>query len=242
MKKTPFKENPSVFFIGRGFIIIAILVVSSLSFTLGYFVGKSTRHSVDSQAFFIPTQQDGTEKKNTLNEEKEAVIQQLGETEQSQQTLETQQSQKIPQTQETQETKKAKENESNHPSLPLGKGEKAGFSKETRNMQEPLKVGETDKTKMAPETKQTRKTRPYTVQAGAFKHVSEADSLKGKLDKKGYKTYVIQSKTKRHQKLYKVMIGEFVTRKEADALSAKIRKSEGLKTFVTIKPGQEDLR
>jgi cell division septation protein DedD len=215
MKKTSFKENPSVFFIGRGFIIIAILVVSSLSFTLGYFVGKSTRHSVDSQAFFIPTQQDSTEKKNTLNEEKEAVIQQLGETEQSQQTLEAQQSQKIPQTQETQETKKVKED------IP------------TKPQTTP---------QITSETKQTRKTRPYTVQAGAFKHVSEADSLKGKLDKKGYKTYVIQSKTKRFQKLYKVMIGEFVTRKEADALSAKIRKSEGLKTFVTIKTGQEDLR
>ena len=147
MKKTPFKENPSVFFIGRGFIIIAILVVSLLSFTLGYFVGKSTRHSVDSQAFFIPAQQDSTEKKNTLNEEKEAVIQQLGETEQSQQTLETQQSQKIPQTQETQETKKVKENGNNSPESPHTplwkrgaegdfKGEKAGFSKETRNMQD----------------------------------------------------------------------------------------------------------
>jgi cell division septation protein DedD len=212
MKKTPFKENPSVFFIGRGFIIIAILVVSSLSFTLGYFVGKSTRHSVDSQAFFIPTQQDGTEKKNTLNEGKEAVIQQLGETEQSQQTLETQQSQKIPQ---TQETKKVKEDIPTQPQTTP---------------------------QITPETKEPKKTRTYTVQAGAFKHVSEADSLKGKLDKKGYKTYVIQSKTKRHQKLYKVMIGEFVTRKEADALSAKIGKSEGLKTFVTIKPGQEDLR
>ena len=242
MKKTPFKENSSVFFIGRGLIIIAILVVSSLSFALGYFVGKSTRHSVDSQAFFIPAQQDGTEKKNTLNEEKEAVIQQLGETEQSQQTLETQQSQKIPQTQETQETKKAKENGNNSPESPLGKGEKTGFSKETRNMQDTPKIGEPDKTRLTPEIKETKKTRKYTVQAGAFKHVSEADSLKGKLDKKGYKTYVIQSKTKRYQKLYKVMIGEFVTRKEADVLSAKIRKSEGLKTFVTIKPGQEDLR
>jgi len=206
MKRTDLKEKSSVFFIGRGFIIIAILVVSSLSFALGYFVGKSTRHSVDSQAFFIPTQQDGTDKKNTLNEEKEVVTPQSGE---------TQQSQEIPKTQGTQETEKVNEDI-------------------------PIKSQTTPQ--ITSEIKETRKTRPYTVQAGAFKHVSEADSLKGKLDKKGYKTYVIQSKTKRYQKLYKVMIGEFVTRKEADALSAKIRKSEGLKTFVTIKTGQEDLR
>lgn len=239
MKRSTFKENPSVFFIGRGFIIIAILIVSSLSFILGYFVGKSTHQSVDNQAFLTPVQQDNTEKKSILNEEKEAVVQQSGETEQSQQTLETQQSQKISQTQETQEAKKSNED---NPSLPLGKDRKAGFSKETKNIQEPLKVGKADKPKMLPDTKQTGRTRTYTVQAGAFKHVSEAESLKVKLDKKGYETYMIQSKTKRHQKLYKVMIGEFVTRKEADALSAKIRKSEGLKTFVRIKPVQEDLR
>jgi cell division protein FtsN len=239
MKRGTFKENPSVFFIGRGFIIIAILIVSSLSFTLGYFVGKSTHQSVGSQAFFIPAQQDNTEKKSILNEEKEAVVQQSGETEQSQQTLETQQSQKISQTRETQENRKTSENNS---SLPLGKDEKTGFSKETKNIQEPLNVGKADKPKMVPDTKQTGRTRTYTVQAGAFKHISEAESLKAKLDEKGYKTYMIQSKTKRHQKLYKVMIGEFVTRKEADALSAKIKKSEGLKTFVRIKPEQEDLR
>lgn len=209
MKKTALKENSSVFFIGRGFIIIIVLIVSSLSFTLGYFVGKSTRRSVEGQAFFIPTQQDYTEKKNTENEEKEAVIQQIGETQKPQQTLETQQSQETPKTQETQNTQ------------------------EITKPKEPEKDIQIQK---------IQKTTTYTVQAGAFKHVSEANSLKAKLDKKGYKTYVIPSKTKRHQKLYKVMIGEFVTRKEADVLSAKIREAEGLKTFVTIKTGQEDLR
>jgi hypothetical protein len=60
MKRADLKEKSSVFFIGRGFIIIVILIVSSLSFTLGYFVGKINRQSVDSRASFIPVQQDST--------------------------------------------------------------------------------------------------------------------------------------------------------------------------------------
>jgi cell division septation protein DedD len=209
MKRTDLKEKSSVFFIGRGFITISIIIISSLSFTLGYFVGKNTRHSVDSQASFIPAQQDTTEKKNTVYEGKEIAIPQSGEMQQSQENHKPQE------TQETQEIEKVKEN------IP------------TESQPTP---------KIIPKTKDTNKVRAYTVQAGAFKHVPEADALKTKLDKKGYKTYVMPSKTKKHQKLYKVMIGEFVTRKEADVLSAKIRETEGLKTFVTIKTVQEDLR
>jgi len=203
MKRADLKEKSSVFFIGRGFIIIVIVIVSSLSFTLGYFVGKINRQSVDGQASFIPVQQDSTENKNIVNKEKEVVTPQSGE---------TQQSQEVPKTQETEKVK------------------------------EDIPTQPQPTPQITPETKETEKTRTYTVQAGAFKHASEADSLKSKLDKKGYKTYLIRSKTKIHKKLYKVMIGEFVTRKEADVLSARIRESEGLKTFVTIKTVQEDLR
>lgn len=42
MKGANVKEKSSVLFISRGLIIIAILTASSLSFLLGFFVGKST--------------------------------------------------------------------------------------------------------------------------------------------------------------------------------------------------------
>ncbi|HYA12582.1 MAG TPA: SPOR domain-containing protein [Thermodesulfovibrionales bacterium] len=42
MKKASLKERSSSFVIGKGLIIIAILIPSSLSFMLGYFVGKIT--------------------------------------------------------------------------------------------------------------------------------------------------------------------------------------------------------
>jgi cell division septation protein DedD len=208
MKRTDLKENSSVLFIGRGFIIAAIFITSSVSFTLGYFVGKSVRPPVINQTAAI-TPQNSTEQKNPVMYEKGVVNQQP---EQIQEHRETQKTQETQQTQETQS------------------------SKETRETRE------TKETKETKGTKETPKTRKYTVQAGAFKNVSDANILKEKLDKKGYKTYIALSGTKNHKKLYKVMIGDFATRKEAEILAVKIKKSEGLNTFVTFKTAQEGLR
>jgi len=210
MKRTDLKENSSVLFIGRGFIIAAIFITSSVSFTLGYFVGKSVRPPVINQTA-ARTPQNSTEQKNPVMYEK-GVVNQQPEQLQEHRDQETQQTVEIPKTQETQQTQETQS------------------SKETR---------ETEETK---KTKETPKARKYTVQAGAFKNVSDANILKEKLDKKGYKTYIALSGTKNHKKLYKVMLGDFATRKEAEILSFKIKKSEGLNTFVTFKTEQEGLR
>jgi cell division septation protein DedD len=199
MKRADLKENSSVLFIGRGFIIAAIFITSSVSFTLGYFVGKSVRPPVINQTA-ARTPQNSAEQKDPVTYEKGVVNQQP---EQLQEHRETQKTQETQQTQETQS------------------------SKETRETKE---------------TKETPKKRKYTVQAGAFKNVSDANILKEKLDKKGYKTYIALSGTKNHKKLYKVMLGDFAARKEAEILAVKIKKSEGLNTFVTFKTEQEGLR
>jgi len=214
MKRTDLKENSSVLFIGRGFIIAAIFITSSLSFTLGYFVGKSAHPPVVNQTSAI-TQQNSTEQKNPVIYEKGAVNQQP---EQIQEHRETQEIQQIQQTQETQQTV------------------------EIPKTQEIQQTQETQSSKETKETKGTPKARKYTVQAGAFKNVSDANILKERLDKKGYKTYITLSGTKNHKKLYKVRTGDFATRKEAEILSIKIKKSEGLNTFVTFKTEREGLR
>ncbi len=205
MKRTEIKEMSSVVYIGKWIVIIAILITSSLSFTLGYFVGKSFQPPVVNQTTVIPVQ-ESAEQKNIESEKKEALVQQP---EQTQKPQETQQTVKAQQAQETKKTQ---------------------ITKETK---------QTTETK---ETKKTLKTRQYTVQTGAFKDISDANALKSRLDKKGYKTYIAPTETKTHKKLYKVMVGDFVTRKEAEVLSIKIKKAEGLKTFVTFKTDQEDLR
>lgn len=75
----------------------------------------------------------------------------------------------------------------------------------------------------------------YTVQVGAFENTSEADALKARLDKKGYKAYVTAPGPQGNGKLYKVRLGEFTSKQEAEVLSKKIKKSMGLQTFVTFK-------
>jgi DedD protein len=219
MKKTDLKEKSSLLIIGRGFIITAIFITSSLSFTLGYFVGRSGHSRVENQQL-SPAQQERTEQKNRVPENKEAAIQQL------------QQSQKTPQpetlqTQQTQETRLPKESKE---------------ITETKLTQETTKTSEAKDTMKPQEKTKTPQKIKYTVQVGAFTDSSEAEALKTKLDKKGYKAYVTQSETKRNKKLYKVRIGEFSTKKEAELLSIKIRKTEGLQTFATFKTEQEDVR
>ncbi len=229
--KRDLKGN-SVFYIGKGIIIIAVLIISSLSFTLGYFVGKSNQPSVVNQPPVI-TPQESTEQKNIEPEKKEAVVQEP--TKETQQTAKTQQARETNRTQETKETietKKIKEN-NNPPSPPFSKGGKVASG------DSPRRGGFSDE---ARKTKETLKTRKYTVQAGVFKDASVADAFKAKLDKKGYKTYIILSETKKHKKLYKVMVGEFATRKEAEILSIKIKNAESLQTFVTFKTEEEELR
>jgi cell division septation protein DedD len=75
----------------------------------------------------------------------------------------------------------------------------------------------------------------YTVQVGAFKNASDADALKKKLEKKGYKTSMAPSESKKEGALYKVWVGKFSTRKDAETLSMKIKKTESLQAFVTVK-------
>ena len=97
-------------------------------------------------------------------------------------------------------------------------------------------------TKIVQKTQETvtaAKTRKYTVQVEAFKNTSTADTLKEKLNKKGYKASVISVKTKKKENLFKVIVGEFTNRKEAEVMSVKLKKTENLQhafvTFLTFK-------
>lgn len=73
-----------------------------------------------------------------------------------------------------------------------------------------------------------------TVQVGAFKNSRDAESLKHRLETKGYKVYIKKSASTKNAKLYKVRVGKFTTREDADVLVQKLKKTEGLKAFVTF--------
>jgi DedD protein len=73
----------------------------------------------------------------------------------------------------------------------------------------------------------------YTVQVGAFKNQKEADSLRVKLDSKGYKVYTKKGTLKKVT-VFKVMVGEFARKKEAEVFALKLRNAERLNAYVTV--------
>lgn len=185
MKKADIKEKSSAFVIGRGLVIAVILFTSSISFIIGYFVGKSTPKQGPTIRFL-------QEKSKEMGNQPLDVASQQDDQPQNVSPSEEERTRKT--------------------------------------------TGEIN-TEVVKNTQQTQKSPKimYTVQVGAFRDALEAESLKVKLDKKGFKASVLPSKSKRGGRLYKVQVGEFATKKEAEILSLKIKKTEGLQAFVTFK-------
>ncbi len=227
MKRSDFKDKSSVLFIGKGIIILSLVITSSLSFMLGFFVGKSYNPALENQISAIPPQE--------IDIAKDRAIVNSETTVQQQPANEIQTAPTPPETQKTGQANQAQETKAQEGT------KKQSEVQQKKELLNQAQVKESAKLKADHKTNESKdqvtlKTRKYTVQAGAFKNEADADLLKAKLDKKGYKTFVIPFHTKKHEKLFKVMVGEFSTRKEADFLSIKLKKAEGLKAFVTFKP------
>ena len=96
-------------------------------------------------------------------------------------------------------------------------------------------LGVNEKTTPPRETKSTGDEGVvYTVQVGAFKNQKEADSLRVKLDSKGYKVYTKKG-TLQKATVFKVMVGEFTRKKEAEVFALKLRNAERLNAYVTLR-------
>jgi len=217
MKQADSKDKSSVLYIGKGVIILAVIITASLSFVLGFFVGKSIRPQPVSRTSALSPQ--------TLEPVvKEEPVRQPGPVRETAQPPVSGQTLKVSETEQVQGTKGPKPAEGiKKQHLPA----KSFLPKETRK--NILQNGAHSKR--------------YAVQVEAFKHASSAGSLREKLNRKGYKASVTSVKTKKHEKLYKVIVGDFQTRKEAETFSAKLRRSENLKhAFVIPKDDQEVLR
>lgn len=213
MKKTDLKEKSSVFYVSRTIIVISVIIISSFGFTLGFFVGKNFRTPVDMHASGKPPK-DPAVQQNSVTTQKEITGRQTEQPPVAQIPVEIQRPQENKNAKEAQPTEKTKE------MIPSQSTLKAGESQEARK---------------------STASRRYTVQVGAFKNSSDAHALMLKLDKKGYHAAVIMT-TARNEKIFKVLAGEFHTREEAEVFSIKLKKTEGLKSFVTFRTQQEALR
>jgi cell division protein FtsN len=188
----------------RKFIIAVVIVTSALSFSLGYFVGGAG----------------------------ENVKQPQYQIQASPPKVET-----APQVQEHPPLADAQGNTSQIASA-SGGASQPQIEEEKASSEKPLPVQPAAKKEPAePKIKEDashQSDTEYTVQAGAFKNLEEAEALKYKLGTKGYKAYIKKYAKSKNPKLYKVRTGEFTSKEEAVELALKLKK-EGLKAFVMLK-------
>lgn len=225
MKQADLKEKSSVFVIGKGIIVFVLTGIASLSFLLGFFVGKISRPPEMYQPS-ANTDRGNTEESSPVSTEQKTLPQQAGE---MQAPYDTGQRDATKAIQTVSETQGAPEHQASQPTNEL---QKRGVNSQTGKDQGSNAASETKK---PVETHVSDMTNKYTVQVGAFTNASDADALRSKLDKKGHKTFLIELKTKNNEPLYRVTVGAFSTRNEAELFSLKMKKSEGLKTFVTLR-------
>jgi len=226
------KERSSLQLLGKEFIIVLVVIFSALSFTLGYFVGKS---GIDNkpgnppqaaETMPVPQKQEtaavsqpqnvpatdiknaplaeGTAKGPVEAQPKEPIV--------------------IVEAKKPETVKGAQPAKEKTPDKPASQQ----TTKETNKKPE-------DKDSSASEESRKSDGPTYTVQLAAFRSASEARSFSKKHAKKGLKTYITTSTARNKAKIYKVKSGEFRDRKAAEVMSLKLNKTEKLKTFVTLK-------
>jgi cell division protein FtsN len=222
MKQTDLKKKSSVIFLGKGIIILSIITISSVSFVLGFFVGKTSHPSAENYTPTVSLQDSAVQKEKAAEVAKALPVQT---------TVQNQETSQLVAPQDTKPSREIQlaetiQNKDPQQTIQPKATEKPKLKQDDKESDENLEPRKTSK---------TSKAKKYTLQAGAFKNASDANALKSKLEKKGYKISVTTTKSKNHEKLYKVLIGEFNTRKEAELLAVKMKKSEGLHPFVTLK-------
>ncbi len=235
MKDIDFKDKSSPRIFGKGVVIVIVVLFSSLSFVLGYFVGRLGREERNASATRpLETAAAPVDAPALQPAARPAPAQTNPAT--SEQSQGAPGSPNLPSSQAKPATASPKETGKEDPQgapdrtpMPAAKERPKEASGET------AKKGQKESASPAPQAGKTSSSNIYTVQLGALKNAGEAKRLRQEFEKKGYKTYVSVTKNKKHEKIYKIRVGEFGEKKEAEILALKLKKAEGLNAFVTTK-------
>jgi cell division septation protein DedD len=228
MKDLDFKDKSSPRVFGTGIVIVIVVIFSSVSFVLGYFVGKVGRDE-RAEPFVRAADAPVQSKTSNLESAKPESAAQSGLPSSDNQAHEVT---------AAEQPKEAPGPDSNPHVLPgePGKGGPKQSSPSRVKEQPAIQKKETSRTDNAAEHASVQASgEVYTVQLGALKKAAEAKRLRAKFEEKGYKTFLLITENRKHEKIYKVRVGEFRKKKEAEILALKLRKTEGLKAFVTVK-------
>jgi cell division septation protein DedD len=234
------KERSSLQLLGKEFMIVVVVIFSALSFTLGYFVGKSGTDGKSGtptqSAEMVPIPQN--QETEALPQPQNISVAENNNTPPAEATAKepAQAQQKGPVV--VVETKKPEPAKADRTAK-----EKPVLQQVAQPATQQLPKEPLQDTVKQPEAKDSSASENsakldgslYTVQLAAFKSASEAKNFSRKHAKDGLKTYITTSTGKNKVKIYKVRSGEFKDRKSAEVMSLKLNKNGKLKTFVTLK-------
>ncbi|MDA8432177.1 MAG: SPOR domain-containing protein [Nitrospiraceae bacterium] len=206
---------------GREFVIVMVVFFSSLTFTLGFFVGKKSAGNT------------GDQRPAAVQAGGQGVVQQSPPPHAVPQAV-------APAAVPVDHAQARPEREVPRPEptgtpLPAAAGADEGRQAKSPVGQPPEAAGEKKPAAVTASADPPEAAAVYTVQLGALKNQSEARRLKEKYAKKGYKTYIRVTRTKKKEKIYKVRAGEFHSRQDAELFALKLQKTAGLHVFVTLK-------
>ena len=167
MKRARARDSSSIFFISKWVVIVALVIVSSLSFMLGYYVGKHETPSDTNQTFIVPT-----DKSNSLSdkEQRDHEIAQQDHVE-NQDIRSHTASEPLHDSQDTAEQKQAAEAKHNQPSRELKKSQV--LQKDTANITYTVQAGAFKSSQEAGILKDKLVKKGYTayiIQAESKKH------------------------------------------------------------------------
>jgi cell division septation protein DedD len=218
---------------GKEFVIVMVVFFSSLSFTLGFFVGKKSAGGSGDQAIpavqpvaqsvvpqGVPPREMPPEKADALPAAEITPAEPDGESRRVALPSPPSSEQAVERAFGPEDGKPSPQNSrlNRMPKTP---------SRETAGVKTPSAVT------AAPHPQ--RNSAAYAVQLGALKNEAEARRLKEKFARKGYKTYITVTGEKRKEKIYKVKAGEFRDRRDAELLALRLKKNERLHAFVTLR-------
>jgi cell division septation protein DedD len=234
MKDTDFKGKSSPRSFGKGLMIAVVVVFSSLSFVLGYFVGKVGREEptgplVNASETAVQPGTPGIQPAQPVTPETPAESSTVSSDYRP-----------LP------ANPADRPHQASGPDLNLPAQQK----KFEKDLPLPSPSGAKEQTARPPAAKKKEASgdetslkhgagqasgEVYTVQLGALKRAADAKKLRTKFEKKGYKTSIVAAKNKKHERIYKVRVGEFNRKRDAEIFALKLRKTEGLKAFVTVR-------
>ncbi|RMG04275.1 MAG: SPOR domain-containing protein [Nitrospirae bacterium] len=209
-----YSKVPSGLFSGRVILIALLVVLSSTTFILGYFVGKMGREEKPTSLNTFTLKTD-LEKESDTSPQTDITEKQLGE---------------IMEGRENSEPEDTVETKESTPAAPEEESQKAKNTKKEAIKTTPKEVKKQVK-KVARNTATNRKVDYYTIQAGAFNSLTQAKRLEKKITDSGYPVQIVKAVNNK-KTLYKVRVGRYKSRKEAEISAIRLTRNLGVKTFV----------